>query len=64
MKKNKSTPNEWEQQKDLLLFAQIVTQSHQLALILENIQSMIKEVTKVQDTWGRVENKLTQEKTE
>lgn len=56
----KSTPNVWDQQNDLLLFAQIVTQSHQLSLILENIQTMIKEINDIQNTWDKVEQKLTQ----
>lgn len=60
----KSTPNVWDQQKDLLLFAQIVTQSHQLSLILENIQTMIKEINDIQNTWDKVEQKLTQKQSD
>lgn len=59
-----STPNVWDQQKDLLLFAQIVTQSHQLTLILENIEIMMKEINNIQNTWEKVENKLIQKQSD
>jgi hypothetical protein len=62
MKENNVVPNEWEQEKDWLLFVQIIKQGNQLALILENIQTLIKTMETLKDTWAEVENNLTQKK--
>lgn len=62
MKENNVVPNEWEQEKDWLLFVQIIKQGNQLALILENIQTLIKTMETLKDTWTEVENNLTQKK--
>lgn len=58
MTNKNETPSTWEQQRELLLFAQILTQSHQITLVLENIQMMVEEIKKVQDTWDKVEHRL------
>lgn len=62
MEENNVVPNEWEQEKDWLLFVQIIKQGNQLALILENIQTLIKTMETLKDTWAEVENNLTQKK--
>lgn len=62
MEENNVVPNEWEQEKDWLLFVQIIKQGNQLALILENIQTLIKTMENIKDTWAEVENNLTQKK--
>ncbi|MDI9312139.1 MAG: hypothetical protein QM535_18135 [Limnohabitans sp.] len=58
MTNNNETPKTWEQEKDLILLAQILTQSHQLTLILDNIHIMMKEIEKIQNTWEKVEKSI------
>ena len=58
MTNKNETPKTWEQEKDLILLAQILTQSHQLTLILDNINIMMKGVEKIQNTWDKVEKSL------
>ncbi|MFS1520351.1 hypothetical protein ACIPCA_14500 [Flavobacterium covae] len=61
MTNKNETPKTWEQERNTLLMAQILTQSHQLSLIFEHIQLMIKEVEKIQATWEKVEDKIMEQ---
>ena len=63
MTNKNETPRTWEQEKNALLMAQILTQSHQLAIILENIQLITKGVERIQNTWENVERELLQQQT-
>ncbi|WP_375605561.1 hypothetical protein [Flavobacterium davisii] len=63
MTNKNETPKTWEQEKNALLMAQILTQSHQLAIILENIQLITKGVERIQNTWENVEREILQQQT-
>ncbi|QYS87192.1 hypothetical protein JJC03_04470 [Flavobacterium oreochromis] len=63
MTNKNETPRTWEQEKNALLMAQILTQSHQLAIILENIQLITKGVERIQNTWENVEREILQQQT-
>ncbi|SPE76257.1 hypothetical protein FLACOL_00235 [Flavobacterium columnare] len=63
MTNKNETPRTWEQEKNALIMAQILTQSHQLAIILENIQLITKGVERIQNTWENVEREILQQQT-